>query len=75
MPGYRELLNTRSEHTANLVRFLLDVNEINYIVENEHLICYNPDRKIRIKVDMEMAEAAKELVDDLPRRLKSIVLT
>ncbi|MEE8360076.1 MAG: hypothetical protein V3S04_04045 [Candidatus Omnitrophota bacterium] len=75
MLGYRELLNTRSEHTATLVKFLLDVNEINYIVENEHLICYNPDRKIRINVDLEAAEEARELVDDLPRRLRSVELT
>ncbi len=75
MLAYRELFNTRSGHAANLVKFLLDVNDITYIVENEHLICYNPKREIRIKVDREMAQEAKELVDDLPRRLQGVELT
>lgn len=72
MIKYKSLLCTRSDNLITLLKFLLDANEINYIVENEHVVYYNPERKMCIKVEEGDLYKAKGLVEELPNRFKKV---
>lgn len=72
MDDYKELLSTRSDSLVTLLKFLMAANDINYIIENEHVVHYSPGRKMSVKIDQDKFHAAKELVEDLPRRMQEV---
>lgn len=72
MVNYERLICTRSDDLVTLLKFLLCVNGIGHIVENEHVVYYNPEREMCIKVEEEKLQKAKTLLEELPRRLQEV---